>query len=177
MRAAGKTDITPTDISPCSGSLPEVEVPLINTMVTCLGSDHQKLNFLTIQLALAAGRLAADADDTDGRQRAFEIWDEIRRNLWTHLQIEDELVFAWAKVHGAIPQALLEILQKEHQEMHRLVKSLPASPSEADSQPSASEKGASFGETLLALAQELDSHVERYDGEVLPSISRALFRK
>jgi hypothetical protein len=28
--------------------------------------------------------------------------------------------------------------------------------------------------TLLALARTLDSHVERYDAEVLPSILRAL---
>jgi hypothetical protein len=35
----------------------------------------------------------------------------------------------------------------------------------------------SFAETLLALAQTLDSHVERYDGEVLPSILRALFHR
>jgi hypothetical protein len=34
-----------------------------------------------------------------------------------------------------------------------------------------------FARTLLALAQTLDSHVERYDGEVLPSILRALFHR
>jgi hypothetical protein len=34
-----------------------------------------------------------------------------------------------------------------------------------------------FAQTLLALARTLDSHVERYDGGVLPSILRALFLK
>jgi hypothetical protein len=31
--------------------------------------------------------------------------------------------------------------------------------------------------TLIARAQTLDSHVERYDGEVLPSILRTLFHR
>jgi hypothetical protein len=34
-----------------------------------------------------------------------------------------------------------------------------------------------FAQMLLALGRTLDSHVERYDGEVLPSILRALFHK
>ncbi|HLI81086.1 MAG TPA: hemerythrin domain-containing protein [Candidatus Binataceae bacterium] len=165
-----------TDISPCGRPLPDLEVPMINTMVTCLGSEHRKFNYLTIQLALAASRLSSDPDDANARQRALELWDEIRRDLWPHLQIEDELVFSWGEARDAIPHALLDILKKEHQEMHKLVTSLPASP-EADSPPLTLEDGKNFGRTLLVLAQTLDSHVERYDGEVLPSIIRALFRK
>jgi hemerythrin-like domain-containing protein len=160
------------DISPCGCPLPDIEVPMINTMVTCLGSEHRKLNYLTIQLALTATRLTTDPDDANARQRAFELWDEIRRDLWPHLQIEDELVFSWAETRDAIPHALLDSLKKEHQELHRLVTSLPA-----DSQPLTLKDGENFGRTLLALAQTLDSHVERYDGEVLPAIIRALFRK
>ena len=38
----------------------------------------------------------------------------------------------------------------------------------------AEDRGA-FAQTLLALATTLDSHVERYDGGVLPLILRALF--
>jgi hypothetical protein len=34
-----------------------------------------------------------------------------------------------------------------------------------------------FAQTLLALARTLDSHVEHYHSEVLPSILRALFPK
>ena len=34
-----------------------------------------------------------------------------------------------------------------------------------------------FGQTLVALARTLASHVDRYDGGVLPSILRALFPK
>ena len=166
-----------TDISPCGGPLPDLEVPMINTMVTCLGSQHQKLNFLTIQLALAATRLMAEPDDADAKQRAFELWDEIRRDLWPHLQIEDELVFSWGETRDAIPYTLLDTLKREREDMHKLVTTLPASFPEADSQAQTPVNGENFGRTLLALAQTLDSHVERYDGEVLPSIVRALFRK
>ena len=134
------------------------------------------MNFLTIQLALAATRLTAEPDDADAKQRAFELWDEIRRDLWPHLQIEDELVFSWAEARNAIPTALLDTLKKEHEEMHKLVASLAAS-SEVESQPLTLNDDENFGRTLLALAQTLDSHVERYDSEVLPSIIRALFRK
>jgi len=34
-----------------------------------------------------------------------------------------------------------------------------------------------YSQTLSALGRTLDSHVERYDGEVLPSILRGLFPK
>ena len=149
---------------------------MINTMVSCLGSQHQKLNFLTMQLALAAARLAVDPNQTDAKQRAFEIWDEIRENLWPHLQIEDEIVFSWAEAHDAIPLVLLDTLKKERQEIHKLVTNLPAPLCEADSQSQSADDVGNFGRTLLALARTLDSHIERYDAEVLPSITRALFR-
>ena len=44
--------------APCSSPLPELEVPMINTMVACLGSEHKKLNQLIMQLACVATRLA-----------------------------------------------------------------------------------------------------------------------
>lgn len=165
-----------TDVSPCGGPLPDLEVPMINTMVNCLGSEHQKLNFLTIQLALAATRLTTDPDDAGAKQRAFDLWDDIRRDLWPHLQIEDELVFSWAEARAAIPHTLLDSLKREREELRKLVASLPSSP-DADSQAQTSVDGVDFGRTLLAVAQMLDSHVGRYDSEVLPSITRALFRR
>ena len=33
-----------TQMTPCDSPLPELEIPMINTMVTCLGSEHRKLN-------------------------------------------------------------------------------------------------------------------------------------
>src|SRR5271167_3570519 len=86
-------------MAPCGGPLPDLEIPMINTMVACLGSEHRRLSELTMQLAFAATRLAADPEAVTARQRATEIWDEIRRDLWPHLQIEDELVFSWSKAH------------------------------------------------------------------------------
>ncbi len=46
-----------------------------------------------------------------------------------------------------------------------------------DGEPQTAEDRSGFAQTLLALARTLDSHVGRYDGEVLPSILRALFHK
>ena len=46
--------------TPCSSPLPELEVPMINTMVACLGVEHRKLNGLNMQLAYGATRLASD---------------------------------------------------------------------------------------------------------------------
>jgi hypothetical protein len=37
------TEVTTQMTFRCS-PLPELEVPMINTMVTCLGSEHRKLN-------------------------------------------------------------------------------------------------------------------------------------
>ena len=47
-------------MTPCGSPLPELEVPMINTMVSCLGIEHRKLNGLDMQLAFAATRLARD---------------------------------------------------------------------------------------------------------------------
>src|SRR5437764_6787514 len=139
---------TPTN--PCGRPLREGEVPLINTMVTCLGTEHRKLDVLIMQLALAATRLAADTDAVAASQRAVEVWHEIRRNLWSHLQIEDELVFSWGEEHRAIPAALLDALQVERQAMHELIGALPAASSTADREPQTAEDRRTFAHTLLA---------------------------
>jgi hypothetical protein len=164
-------------MTPCNRPLPDLEVPMINTMVTCLHSEHEKINFLTMQLALAANRLAADPDQAGARQRAFEVWDEIRRDLWPHLQIEDELVFSWAAARDAIAPGLLDTLKKERVEMHELVTNLFDAPADLAQTPQSYAERKLFAQRLQALAQALDSHVEHYDSEALPSILRAVFRK
>jgi hemerythrin-like domain-containing protein len=165
-----------TPVSPCGGPLPDLEIPMINTIVACLGSEHRRLNELTMQLAFAATRLATDPESGTAKQRAIEIWDEIRRDLWSHLQIEDELVFTWSEAHQAISATLLDTLRTEHQEMHKLVTALSTSSSGVDSEQQDGD-GRVVAQTLLALARTLDSHIERYESEVLPSIRRALFHK
>jgi len=172
----GATQVT-TQMTPCGGPLPDLEIPMINTMVSCLGSEHRKLNELTMQLAFAATRLAGGLDAVTAKQRAVELWDEIQRDLWAHLQIEEELVFSWGEEHRAIPGALLETLKNERREMRKLVAALPALSSGVDREPQTAGDRSSFAQTLLAVAGALDSHIERYDGEVLPSILRALFHR
>jgi hypothetical protein len=176
------TQVT-TQMTPCGSALPELEVPMINTMVTCLGSEHRKLDEHTLQLAFAATRLASDPDSPAAKQRAIEVWDEIRLDLWSHLQIEDG-VFSWGEAHHAISDTLRETIQTERQEMRKLVAALPALSSDVDREPRTTGDDAIFSQTplalaqtLLALARTLDSHVERYEGEVLPSILRALFHR
>jgi hypothetical protein len=86
-------------------------------------------------------------------------------------------VFSWAEAHHAISGTLLDTLKIERQEMRKLVAALPASSSGVGSEPQTGRDRRVFARTLLTLAQTLDSHVERYDGEVLPSILRALFHR
>jgi hypothetical protein len=164
-----------TRMTPCGSELPELEVPMINTTVACLGSEHRKLNEHISQLAFAAMRLASDPNAPAAKQRAIEVWDEIRLDLWSHLQIEDELVFAWGEAHHAISSTLLDILNTERKELRNLVAALPALSSDVERKPQTAGDHAIFAPTLLALARTLDSHVERYEGLVLPSILRALF--
>ena len=160
-------------MTPCNSPLPDLEVPMINTMVSCLGSEHRKLNDLNMQLAFAATRLAANPGSDTANQRALQVWDGIRHDLWSHLQIEDELVFSWGEAHHAIAGTLLATAQNERQEMRKLMTAVR----DVDHEPQTVAERASFAQTLLALARMLDSHVERYDAEVLPSILRALFHK
>jgi hemerythrin-like domain-containing protein len=166
-----------THMTPCSSPLPGLEVPMINTMVMCLGIEHKKLNGLIMQLACAATRLASDPGAVNANQRALQVWNEIRQDLWSHLQIEDELVFSWGKAHHAISGALLDTLNNERQEMRKLMTALRALSPGVDREPQTAGDRSTFTQTLLALARMLDSHVERYDGEVLPSILRALFHR
>ena len=168
------TQIT-TQMTLCCGPLPDLEVPMINTMVACLGSEHRKLNYPIVQLAFAATRLASDPGAVTAHQRAVQVWDEIRHDLWSHLQIEDELVFSWAEAHHAISGTLFDTLKNERQEMRKLMAALRVLSSGVDREPQTAADRSGFAQTLLALARTLDSHVERYEAEVLPSILRALF--
>jgi hypothetical protein len=161
--------------APCSSPLPELEVPMINTMVACLGVQHRKLNDLNMQFAYGATRLVGDPGTIEGNQMVLRVWDEIRQDLWSHLQIEDGLVF-WAEAHHAISGTLIDTLKKERQEMRKLIATLHERSLGVDRKLTAADRSA-FAQTLLAMARTLDSHVERYDSEVLPSILRALFPK
>jgi iron-sulfur cluster repair protein YtfE (RIC family) len=166
-----------TQLTPCGTSLPELEVPMITTMVTCLRSEHRKLDDLNLQLAFAATRLADYPEAVTADQRAFELWDEIRRDLWSHLQIEDGLVLSWGEAHHAISGTLLDGLKIEHEEMRKSLAALPELSSGVARKPHTALDRAAFAQTLLAFSRTLDSHVERYEGEVLPSILRAVFHR
>jgi hypothetical protein len=104
------------------------------------------------------------------------VWDEIREDLWSHLQIEDELV-SWGEAHHAIPSALLDRLKNERREMRNLIATLHELSLGLDRELTAAGDRSAFGKALLALARTLDSHIERYDSEVVPLILRALFPK
>ena len=164
-------------VAPCGGPLPELEVPMINTMVSCLGNEHRKLDEHILQLAFTATRVAGDPGEVETYQRTLQVWDDIRHMLWSHLLIEDELVFSWGEAHHAISATLIDTLKNERQEMRKLVAALPALSTDADREPQTAENRSALAQTLLALARTLDSHVERYEGEVLPSILRALFHQ
>jgi hemerythrin-like domain-containing protein len=170
------TEIT-TQMNPCRGTLPELEVPMINSMVTCLAVEHRRLDELNMRLAYAATRLAGDPDAITAHRQAIEVWDEIQRGLWSHLQIENELVLSWGRAHQAISDTMIDALKSEHQKIRQLVATLRVWSSDPESEPLSAADRAVFARTLLALAQTLDSHVERHEGEILPSILRALFRK
>ena len=161
-----------TTLAPCSGPLPELEVPMINTMVNCLGNEHRRLDQRILQLAFAATRLAGDPGAVTAYQRTLQVWDDIRHELWSHLQIEDGLV-SWGQAHHAISATLLDTLKSEREELRELVVALPGLSSGREPQTADGRSG--FAQTLLALTRTLDLHVERYEGEVLPSILRALF--
>ena len=160
-------------MTPCDSPLPELEVPMINTMVMCLGTEHRKLNDLVMQLACAATRLANDLGADTANERALQVRDEIQHALRSHLQIEDGLV-SWGKEHQAISGAILDIVKNERLEMHKSMAALRELSSGVDHEAQTAEDRSGFAETLLALARTLDSHVERYDADVLPPILRAL---
>ncbi len=155
----------------CFVTLPDLEVPMIKSLVSCLTREHTKLDEQILQLALAATRFAANPNDDEVSAQTKEVWEGIRRYLWSHLQIEDELVLTWGGAHHAIAGVLGQTLESERQEMRRLLAVL-ASYSD-DRGDSRDREG--FAKSLLELSRTLATHVERYEGEVLPAIQRALF--
>jgi len=160
-------------MTPCSEPLPDLEVPMINAIVTCLGSEHKKLSGLISRLALIANRPVDGRDAATANRDALEIWEEIRRSLWSHLQIEDELVYSWGESHHAFPSSLLGALRAEREQMRKLLAELPESSSgTGEPQILADHRAA-----LLTLTAMLDSHIKRYDGDVLPAVRRALFHR
>ena len=155
----------------CFVRLPDLEVPMINSLVSCLAREHTKLDEQVLQLALAATRLAAHSNDDEAAARAREAWEGIRRYLWSHLQIEDELVLTWGGAHHAIAGVLGETLESERREMRTLLAVIGSYSDE----PADSRGRQGFAKSLLELSRILATHVERYDGEVLPAIQRSLF--
>ena len=96
--------------------------------------------------------------------------DAIRQELWSHLQIEDSLVFSWAHANRAISPVVFESLKIERQETRRLLAALTYHPAKMTGHKRSPMMLASHEPTLLALAQNLDSHVTGYDAAVLPAI-------
>jgi hypothetical protein len=103
-----------------------------------------------MQLAYGATRLASDAGAIEANQKVLRVWDEIRQDLWSHLQIEDGLV-SWGEGHHAIQGALLDTLKNEPQEMRKLIATLRELSSGVDREQTARGRTA-FARTLLALA-------------------------
>lgn len=145
---------------------------MINAILTCLGSEHKKLSGLIARLALIATRPVDGQDAASATREVLEIWEQIRRSLWSHLQIEDELVYSWGKSHHAFSSSLLATLSGEREKMRNLLAGLPELSSGVAPQILADRRAG-----LLALTAMLDSHVERYDSEVLPAVRRALFHR
>ncbi|HLX36449.1 MAG TPA: hemerythrin domain-containing protein [Candidatus Binataceae bacterium] len=162
-------EVTPKN-SPCGGRLPDLEVPMINTIVSCLSCEHRKLDERIIQLAYVSSRAAAKPDSKEERTRMTEMWSEIEHDLWPHLQIEDELILSWGQAHHAIGADLIARLSAERKELRELLASLPSVDVEQTT-----ESRQDFARTLVAIVQKLDSHIERYDNEIQPAILRALF--
>jgi hypothetical protein len=144
-------------------------------MVSCLTNEHRRLDELTPGLALAASRLARDPSQRAARTRSLEAWDEVGHELWSHLQIEDALLYSWATANHALSPGLLETLKVERQQMRLLLATLSDLRLNEDRRGESAEDPDTLAETLSALARHIDSHVERYDTEVLPAVLRAVF--
>jgi hypothetical protein len=150
---------------------------MISTIVRSLESEHRKFDELILQLSVAAIRLASNPTEVSAKARAIDAWDAIRQELWSHLQIEDSLVFSWGNANRAISPVVLESLRVERQEIRTLLAALPDLPSGKDGETQAIADDWGFARTLIALAQNLDSHVAGYDAAVLPAILQSVLQQ
>jgi iron-sulfur cluster repair protein YtfE (RIC family) len=150
---------------------------MISTIVRCLGNEHGRWDKLNLQLGAAAARLEREPNSATAVQRAIAVWDDIQGDLWSHLQVEDELILSWSRAHDATSAQAVDALKAEHKRLRELVTALPLRSKEAKPELHTTEKRSELARTLLALARTLDSHVEHYETEVLPSILRGLFQR
>src|SRR5260370_21265152 len=95
-----------TQMTPCCRPLPDLEEPMINRIVACLEGEHRKLSDLLMEMASAATSLTYHPDAATANHRAFEVWDEIRGYLWSHLHIVRELLLSLGETPQAIPSTL-----------------------------------------------------------------------
>jgi len=121
-----------------------------------------------LRLAFAATRLASDPDAVTANQRAVEVWEEIRPIYGRICKSKMNWCSRGGEAHHAISDTLLDTLKVKRQEIRKLVAALPTLSSGVDRQPQTAGDRGTFSRTLLSLAETLDSHVERYDDDVLP---------
>jgi hypothetical protein len=134
---------------------------MIDSLVSCLAHEHLNLDEQILQLTLVATRLAADPNPNQAGPQTTEVWEGIRRYLRSHLQIEDEVVLAWGEAHYAIAGTLGATLERERQELRRLLAVL-GSYAGPRATPRDSRDRGGFAKSLLALSRTLATHVERY---------------
>ena len=125
---------------------------MINTIGACLGIEHRKLNFLNARLAYGATKLASEASAIEANQKVLRVWEEIRQDLWSHLQIEDALV-SWGEERHAISGALLDTLKNERQEMRKLMATLRELSSVVDREQTPEGRSA-FAKTLAGVGPD-----------------------
>ena len=147
----------------CS-SLPELEVPMINTMVTCLGSERRRLNYTTLQLAFAATRLASDPGAVTANQLVLpKVWgrrDTALRSMVAFAKSKTVWCTLWGEAHHTVSGTLLDTLKNEREEMRKQrVLSVRCRRLQIVYRKSAGERNG-FAQILLALAGTLDSHVQ-----------------
>ena len=86
-----------TETTRGGNELSELEIPMVNTMMTCLGREHRRLDEHILPLALAATRLASDPGALTAEVAALEIWDEIRAYLYSLCRLKMRWCFPGAR--------------------------------------------------------------------------------
>jgi len=146
-------------------SAPDSEVPLLNAIVSCLTREHQRFEEPLMRLANAATRLHSDPSNSKLYKDAVAAWSALSANLWTHLQLESDVVLSWGAARNDVPTELVEALRSEATRIRDLVKAFDSAGDRLEA-----------AKALSGLAHLLDEHIERQDHQLFPAIQRSLFK-
>jgi len=157
--------------TPCDSIFSEesnFEARMINAIVNCLALEHRRFNDALMALGAVSASLAADPLNSEIYERTTQAWARLKSDLWSHLALENGLVFWWSGYQVKSGRDFVGDLSREQREIREVVRRIEFGTRKE------SEGAASQARAFVAIADLLDKHIEHYEADVFLAIRGAV---